>query len=264
MRAAVLAICVLLQNIGLAADWTPPEHPDPQAILWEAKADVQAGRYEIALAKQRWYHENALDLQPSQSAVRLSIALSHWLELGMAYPPALETMKQVRNDVEKRIRDKDQGSVRFDDFHEFVAFNRTLREEQKTAAAFKWLDDTDAEAAKRVFSVSQPALIKQMAYDLCGKYIDLERDINRIGQSYESGLKLADDRFGEPHREFTKKQFLNASTTLVALLVQNDRKAEAEKAAETLSGFVKDAGVTKKLIREMELALKGMVPTPWP
>jgi hypothetical protein len=246
----------------LADDWTPPVNPDPQAILWEAKADAQAGRYQVALAKQLWYHENVLDLEPAQSAVRLSFALSHWLELGEVYPPALEKMKQVRDEVEKRIRDEDQ--VRFEDFHEFVAFNRTLREEYRTVATFKWLDETDAEDAKRVFSVSQPALIKQKAYDLLGKYIDLERDINRIGQSYERGLKLAEDRFGESLREFTEKQFLNASTTLVALLVQTDRKAEAEQAAETLSGFVKDAGMKKKLNRQMKPALKGTVPTPWP
>lgn len=91
---------------------------------------------------------------------------SHWLELGEVYPPALEKMKQVRDEVEKRIRDEEQVRVRFEDFHEFVAFNRTLREEQRTAATFKWLDETDAEDAKRLFIVAQPALIKQKAYDL--------------------------------------------------------------------------------------------------
>jgi hypothetical protein len=145
-----------------------------------------------------------------------------------------------------------------------VAFNRTLREEQRTADTFRWLDETDPEDAKRVFNVSQSALIKQKIYDLCGKYIDVDRDIKRIGESYESGLKLAKDRFGEQHREFTEKQFLNAATTLVALLAQNHRQVEAEEAAQTLRGFVTDADLTKKLSLQIEPALEGTVPTPWP
>jgi hypothetical protein len=264
MRIALIAFCVLLPNFCLADDWTPPENPDPQAILWEAKADAQAGRYEVALAKQLWYHENALTLQPSQSGVRLSFALSHWLELGESYPPALEKMKQVRDDTEKRIRDKDQVRVRFVDFHDFVALNRTLREEQRTAETFRWLDETDEEDARRVFDVAQPALIKQKAYELCGKYIDPERDLSRIGESYTMGLKLASEKFGEPHREFTEKKFVNATTTLVAILVQNDRKPDAEVAAEEAKKFVKDVKLQKTFNHQLESALKGTVPNPWP
>ncbi|MBC8352873.1 MAG: hypothetical protein H8E66_12835 [Planctomycetes bacterium] len=264
MRTVMFALFVLLPILSFADDWTPPENPDPHAILWEAKTDAQAGRHEVALAKQLWYHENALALQPAQSAVRLSFALSNWLELGESYPPALKKMKQVRDDVEKRVRDEDQVRVKFVDFHEFVAFNRTLREEQRTVETYKWLDETNAEDAKRVFHVAKPALIKQKEYELCGKYIVADRDLKRIGENYERGLKLAKDKFGERHREFTEKQFLNASTTLVALLVQNDQKTEAEEAAMTAKKFVKNADLQKKLDRQLELALEGTVPTPWP
>ena len=264
MRMAVIALCVLFPTIGLADDWTPPENPDPQAILQEASADTRRGRYEVALSKHLWFHKHALALQPALSAVRLSFALSHWLELGESYPPALEKMKQVRDETEKRIRNEDQVRVKFADFHEFVAFNRTLREEQRTLEAFQWLDETDVEDAKRVFIIAKPSLIKQKEYKLYGKYVDPERDIKRIGEQYEMGLKLANERFGDRYREFTEKKFLNAATTLVAILVQNDRKAEAVEAAEKVKKFVKDADLQKKLNRQMESALKGTVPNSWP
>ena len=264
MRTSLFALFVLLPCIGFGDEWTPPDNPDPQAILWEAKADAQAGRYEVALAKQLWYHDNVLRLQPAQSAVRLSFALSNWLTLGEEFPPALEKMKQVRDDVEKRIRDEEQVRVKFGDFHEFVAFNRTLGDEQRTVDEFKWLDETDAEDAARVFHAAKPALINRTQYQLCGKYIDPERDIKRIGENYARGLKLAEDRFGERHREFIEKSFLNSSMTLVALLVQNDRGAEAENAAKTAKGFVEDPALQKKLNGQMESALKGTVPKPWP
>lgn len=264
MRIAAIAVCVLLPNIGLADDWTPPKNPNPQAILQEAKADTRNGRFEIALSKHLWFHENALTLRPSLSGVRRSFALSYWLELGESYPPALEKMKQVRDEAEKRIRDPDKVRVRFGDFHDFVALNRTLREERRTAETFQWLDDIDEEDAKRVFNVAKPALIKQKAYELCGKYIAPERDLSRIGERYASGLKLAGTKFDERYREFTEKKFLNAATTLVAILVQNGRKAEAEEAAEEAKGFVKNPDLQKKLNRQLKSALTGTVPNPWP
>jgi len=264
MRIAVLAFCVLFPTLGFADDWTPPESPDPQAILKEIRVDLRKGRHEVALAKHLWFHEHALELRPSLSGVRLSFALSYWLELGESYPPALEKMKQVRDEVEKRIRDEDQVRVRFSDFHEFVALNRTLREEQRTAQTFKWLDETDPEDAKRVFNVAEPALIKQKAFELCGKYVNPERDLSRIGENYKSGLKLAKERFGQKHREFTENKFLNSTTMLVAILVQNNRSTEAADAAKKAKTFVKDTDLQKKLNRQLESALTGKVPNPWP
>jgi len=262
MRIGVLTFCVLFPTLGFSDDWTPPKNPDPQAIRREAKADLDRGRHEMALAKHLWYHEHALDLQPSLSAVRLSFALGSWLELGESYPPALEKMKQVRDEVEKRIRDEDRVRVRFGDFHEFVAFNRTLREEQRTAQTFEWLDETDPEDAKRVFNVAKPALIKQKAYKLYEKYVNPERDLARIGESYKRGLKLAIERFGDQHREYTDNKLLNDTTTLVAILVLNDRSAEAADIAEKAKTFVKDADLQEKLNRQLESALTGKIPNP--
>ena len=264
MRIAGFALCLLLPTIGLAEDWTPPEGPDPQIILREANADVKDRRYEVALSKHLWFHENALALRPSLSGVRLSFALSNWLKLGEVYPPALEKMKQVRDETEKRIRDPERIRVRFEEFHDFVALNRTLREEQRTADIFKWLDETDEDDAQRVFLVSRPALVKQRAYELCGKYISPERDLSRIGRNYTSGLKMAEERFGKQYREYVEKKFSNDVTMLVAILVKNDRKAEASEAAGEAKKIVKDPDLLKKLGSQLESALAGTVPKPWP
>jgi len=264
MGIALIAFCILLPTNGLAESWTPPENPDPQAILNEARADRQRGRYEVALSKHLWYHENALKLQPAQSGVRLSFALGHWLVLGESYPPALAKMKEVRDDTEKRIRDEDRVRVKFTDFHDFVSFNRYLREDQRTLEAFQWLDETDEKDAKVVFHIVQRALTKNKSYELYGKYIELERDLARIGASYKAGIARGDARFGEQFRGATEKTFLNSATTLVAILVQTDRKAEAEEAAEKVKTFVTDAELQEKLNSQLESALKGTVPNPWP
>jgi hypothetical protein len=264
MRAAIFAICLLLPNLAVADDWVPPENPDPQAIMAEAKADTTAGRYEDALAKHVWYHENALQLEPSLTGVRLSFALSNWLELGEAYPPALEKMKQVRDETEQRIRNKDKVRIRFEDFHDFVALNRTLREEQRTAELFQWVDERDEEDAQRVFDVARPALIKQGEFELCGKYIEPEQDMSRIGRNYTLGLKMAKDRFGDSHRQFVENMFLNDVTTLAALLIKNGRIDEATKVASQAEELVQDPKLLQKLTKQLEPAMVGTVPKPWP
>ena len=97
MRIIFIAFCVLLPSIGQAVDWIPAQNPDVDAIRAEAQQDRRAGRYEIALKKHIWYHENALKLGIGQGGVRLSFALSNWPALGEVYPPALGKMRQIRD-----------------------------------------------------------------------------------------------------------------------------------------------------------------------
>jgi hypothetical protein len=264
MRAAIVTLCLLLPTLGVADDWVPPENPDPQAIMAEAKADLRAGRFDAALSKHVWYHDNAIQLRPSLTGVRLSFALTSWLNLGEAYPPALAKMKQVRDETEKRIRDEDKVRIRFEDFHDFVALNRTLREEQRTVELFQWVDENDEEDAQRVFDVARPALIKQSEFELCGKYIESEQDMARIDRNYTLGLKMAKDRFGEQHRQFVEKKFLNDVTTLAALLVKDGRISEAMHVANESKELVQDPNLLKKLTKQLEPAMAGTVPKPWP
>ncbi len=205
-----------------------------------------------------------LQLRPSLTGVRLSFALMNWLELGEAYPPALEKMKQVRDETEKRIRDEDNVRIRFEDFHDFVALNRTLREEHRTAELFQWVDERDEEDAQRVFDVARPALIKQGEFELCGKYIESEQEMSRIDRNYILGLKMAEDRFGEQHRQYVEKKFLNDVTTLAALLVKNGRIDEATDVATKAQKLVKDPQLLEKLSKQLEPAMLGTVPKPWP
>jgi hypothetical protein len=264
MRILFVVFCVFLPSVCDADDWTPPKNPNVDAIRMEAQRDRKAGHFEVALQKHIWYHENALQLGVGQGGVRLSFALSDWLELGEVYPPALEKMRQVRDDTEQRIRDENRVRVAFQDFHDFVALNRTLRQEKRTAETFQWLDESDPEDAQRVFLVAKPAIIKEKLYELYAKYIDVKRDLERIGDNYADGLKLARERFGESHREYTERKFLNSATTLVALLVQVNRKAEAEQVAEQVREFVSDPELLENLNGQLEPALAGVVPKPWP
>ena len=265
MRMLLLSLSsgLFLAAFVRADEWTPPENADPSAIMQEAAADSDAGHYEVALAKQVWYHENATKLQPAQSGVRLSFALSNWLELGEKYPPALEKLIEIRDRTEETIRDENRIRVRVEDFQDFTAINKILRQEERTVEVFKWLSEASEEDARKMYGISKAALIKHQEYDLCGKYVDAEADVERIGESYALGLTMK-NRFGKAHHDFVEKKFVNDSATLVAILVKTDRVDEAKEAAKKLKGVVTDAKLSKKLKRELDAALDGTVPAPWP
>jgi hypothetical protein len=44
-----------------------------------------------------WYFNHALEYQPGQVGVRLSFALSDWVELGRSYPKALQALIEIRD-----------------------------------------------------------------------------------------------------------------------------------------------------------------------
>ena len=253
-----MTIFTLCSAVVVARDWLPPDSPDPQAILQEARVDARAKRYNIALAKHVWFHENALEISPSLSGVRLSFALSDWKRLGSSYPPAMEKLRQIRDDLASQAEaGKDLGIG----FLDLVAINRTLSEESKTTDVFKILVEKNPQAAERAFVFSGPALIKAKEYSLYMEYVDAMNDYLKMKQMYETERRRArDTEFGASVREHATLSFRNKTATLVAILSVNDRKDEAAEIARLAKSELDDAGFHK----ELEAALAGTVPDPWP
>ncbi len=254
---STMLLCLIL-GCGNRSSWTPPANPDPHAILEEAEDDSRAGRHERALEKFVWYHENALKFEPALKGVRLSFALSHWYELGKKYPPALEAMKHARDQSAAAVRSG--GDVR-SAFNDMAAINRTLGEESLTRATFEALDRDDPPAAKAVFNLAQPALIRGRAYALAGKYVDPPRDLARMIERYrEAKRTVADSGAGADHADFAERYFTNSAATLVAVLAVNARNKEAEGIAAAATKEWEDPVFRESL----ESALRGVVPEPWP
>ena len=243
---------------AVADEWKPPKNPDPQKILSEARADARAERYEDALAKHVWFHRNALKHEQALYGVRLSFALGYWHELGKAYPPALVKLKEIRDEATKNVTN---GKHVRESFHDLAAINRTVGEESRTKEIFVLLDAQNADAAKEVFGLAQSALINSKDYKLCGKYIDPIRSFPRIIESFRENKRLAKDpRFGVEHLGFANKKFTNDAATLIALLAVNGRKAEAEE----IAGDAKKEWNNASFHAEIDKALQGKIPKPWP
>lgn len=255
---AILVLTVLVMNAS-ANEWTPPENPDLQEILNEAQADARRGKYELALAKHVWFHENALKYSPAMTGVRLSFALGYWHELGKVYPPALEKLKEIREETKKRIMADDGKHISFEDFHDLASLNRELGEESETVKFFKFVDEKNPQAAERVFGVSEPALIKAKEYALCGKYLRPDESVNDSLELFKLQSKT-DPRFADEMKDYRDRSFIEEGATLVALLVINDRKEEAEQTAAKLKTVEADADFHEKLAAALDKALAGELP----
>ena len=251
-------LLVLVSAFFSDDDWSPPENPNPTAILQEARDDAQAKNYEIALAKHVWYHENALAIEPAQYGVRLSFALSYWAELAKDYPPALTKMKEIRDQAKKSLM---EGKDVRASFHDMLSLNEYLGEKFATKNVFEILDQNHPDIAKQVFDMARDSLIRAEAYSLYAKYVAPKDDLARMVEAYEQHKKLASDSvFAADHFELANKQFAHNVTTLVAVLVITKRKSEAEEVAKGARDHWDDSSFHD----DLDKALEGIVPDPWP
>lgn len=122
---------------------------DPANVAYRAaKRLAAAGAYAEALERHEWFHHHALEHRPSLYGVRLSFALSAWAELGAKYPPALVSLRQ--------IRDRDTELVRLPGssdslFHDVVAINRALGDNRATMTLLREIEHAWPELARRRF-----------------------------------------------------------------------------------------------------------------
>jgi hypothetical protein len=260
--AALIAGCGKRTTSTTISNWTPPQSPNPQKILNEADADARAGQYTNALAKYVWFYQNALKYDPDMRGVRVSFALSSWAQLGESYPPALEQLKAVRDEAAKNVR---QGKDSMNAFQDFVAINFTLKDDGNTSDLFTWLDDNKPDVAKEVFDRTQnwllPALVKTKNYSVCGKYIDPNTSFRQILQLYRTMMEQVNQgRVGNEIKNFANQNFINKTTTLIAILVIDNRKTDVQQIVDKIS---KESDLPE-FKEQINKALSGKVPTQFP
>jgi hypothetical protein len=260
LKTLVLAVyLVFLPSSAWAEEWLPPAKPKPREILDEARDDAKAKRYSLALAKHVWFHKNALKYEPSLVGVRLSFALSDWMRLGKEYPPALEKLKSIRDALDAKVQSgEDNGR----EFLDLVAINQYLGDDQRSVESFKAIEKNHPNAAPLVFHSTKNALIKTKEYETYAKYIRGTSDFFAIKDTYERDKKSADrmrDQ-GKALLEHLDKTFRHETATLVAVLVNVDRKDEANEIADIAEEFIDD----EKFLASLKAAREGTVPDPWP
>lgn len=92
-----------------------------------------------------------------------------------------------------------------------------------------------------------------------GRYLEPTEDFEHFRDQYRWAIQTAHEQ-GKPLDEFEQESFVHQITTLVALLVLNDRKAEADHIAAEALKERNDPSFKA----ELEKAKQGTVPAPWP
>jgi hypothetical protein len=245
MRVVLAALWLACCCCTLAA----ADEPDPRKVLDEARALARQGKYEEALQKHLWFHENALKHQPALTGVRLSFALADWIKLGEKYPKAREALVATRDKNTKAVS---EGKGSFELFHDVSAINRYLGESPKTVELFKTLHDKQPALAKRCYHVAEKDLAAQGEYKLCSSYIaDPLARLNSIQERRELNLQFAKDN-NPQLKTYAEKSFVEETCRLIEILVGADRKPDAEKLRERALAVRDDPAIRQAVEKAVE------------
>lgn len=244
------------------ADWKPPAGFDPnlEKVIFEEKAAIKARRFEEAYQIGVWFSLYAYSYNPAQAAVAWTNRSKRW--------PNLEKLMLERDAAFQNLQKGESRGPLYREFATVSGVNKTLDEEKKTKELIEWLDSNKPEVLKtdHMFGLIMPTLVRFQDYRLCGKYLDSGEAYwqNQILKSYQELLRAAEAHDGMANRPnlqtFAKKQFCNRTETLVALLVINNRNAEAKKIADAAVRVLDDSAFKVRL----EKSFSGEIPEPWP
>jgi hypothetical protein len=258
----VMCLVISLTVTITRADWKPPADfdPDLEKIVHEAKADVAAGKYEEAYEIGVWFSLHAYRYNPAQETI-------DWTNYVKTLPN-LEKLKAERDEAFKNLRKGEARGPVFIEFSTYSGINQTLGEEKRTEEFIVWLDSNRPEVLKadHMLDLIMPTLIKFKEYHLCGKYLASGDAYwqNQILNGYQELLRSAEAHDGiakRPHlHNYAEQQFRNRTETLVALLVINDRKVEAETISRAAEKVLND--ITFKT--QIEKSLNGEMSQSWP
>lgn len=153
-----------------------------------ARDFARAGKYAEALERHEWYHENALRIAPSQSGVRLSFAIGRWKELGDQYPPALASLKAIRD---AGVRELEAGTGDHQAFLDVQAINGELGEDAATIELFKFLVANHPAFARKCFRAVEDTLLDQGEIELFAEHGgDLVRHLKRHFIMYRATVSV--------------------------------------------------------------------------
>ena len=130
---------------------------DPGARLQRGLESAAAGRYGEALRDYIWFHEHALEHEPSLYGVRLSFALWYWIELGHVYPEARSALKRIRDEKTARLLN---GDADRDLFQDVESINERLENDEATYELFAALERANPDFAGACADLAMPAIVE--------------------------------------------------------------------------------------------------------
>ncbi|HXJ61259.1 MAG TPA: hypothetical protein VNU68_31835 [Verrucomicrobiae bacterium] len=194
----------------------------------EARRLADAGDYESALATRVWFHNHCLEVDPGYYGVRLSYALSHWVELGRKFPKALERLKDIRDEKVARLL---AGESNRDLFNEVEAINRHLNDFNSTIELFKRIETTNPSFAFAIYDLVDEALLHGREYALAKKHLgDPQKHLAAAQLDFEEGMDYAATCDSpDALRRAYESIFTECVLRLIKVLDESDDLVEAKR-----------------------------------
>lgn len=204
---------------------------DAGDALAAARRLAAEGKFEQALEKHVWFHNHALEERPSYYGVRLSYALSDWVELGKRYPQALVTLRDIGEEKTARLL---AGEANWELFHDVESINDHLNESIATVDLFKKLGVAQPEFAASVYDLAEEALIAAGEYGLAKKYLgDPMARFAKAKQRFDGGMEYAESsRGGDASRKAFESIFADE---IVRIITVFDMTGDSDMAREVQS-----------------------------
>jgi hypothetical protein len=196
--------------------------------------------------------------------VRLSFALSYWVELGRKYPKAKRALLEIRDGDTRKLMEG-RGSLQL--FKDVEGINHQFGNEDATYALFKAVQERDPALARQCYRVVEDLLAIKGEYALCLACLgDYQERFTSIRQEWEKG-KSWEDNMSRKFQESGKKMaeywaqkgqsppktpryeppryydnhFVEQTRRLIEILVGTGHKPEAGKIQEQAVAALDDA-----------------------
>jgi hypothetical protein len=191
-----------------------------------AKQLAAEGKFQEALEKHIWFHDNALTIDESYYGVRLSYALAHWVELGERYSPAAKTLIEIRDKKASRLL---AGKTERALFHDVESINAYLDQPAATVELFKKIEAKHPKFATSIYDLVEEALVATSEYSLARKYLsDPARRFLVAKRNFDEGMEHSEtSRVAEASRRATEAIFTDEVVRIITVLDKTGDRAAA-------------------------------------
>jgi hypothetical protein len=224
-------------------------HTTAHDRLYAAMNAVNEGRFEEALREFVWFHDHALEEQPSLAGLRLSYALAFWMSLAEVYPEARQALEEIRD---RKAGFLSNGNAKRAFFHDVAAINEKLNSETDTYLLFAKLAQSNPSFAQQCADAALPALIGAGDFALAERFLpDLDRELDSLSRHLNGSLQRRKGSKYSPAPRIKAEIHIYATRVkqLVAVLSGCGRRADAARIKALACAMIQAPSV-RRAVRE--------------
>lgn len=222
---------------------------DRKEVLREARQLANSQQYAAALRKYIWFHDHALEYDQHMAGVRLSYAISEWVELGEVYPPARKALEGVREAKTEALL---QGIHDANLFHDVASINDAFGQSERTATLFNSIASSNREAAVECFRIALDSLIHTKDFVLARSFlVDPRKEIDQLATPLRIGIQRKPAVDPEMFQETLVTIYVKQVGLILSAFIGADEEREANCLRDYAIQCVPDAQLRERITERL-------------